>query len=669
MENLLDNLKQLLKKDERLISEDELLKNKIIELAIKLDKDLIKLLMSDKNMKDVFFVDIYGTLIFDKDKFIRFVSNKQFLPDSYTAFKNKIGLIDEKGEFISEKKDVVISWPYKDCVLEGGMTKEDQKKRDEIFWNEILAPDEISRLLDPKVFTNAKRIEAKGEHKLDKFKTDENGNIKDNLIIKGNNLLVLHSLKKRFTGKIKLIYIDPPYNTGNDEFKYNDAFNHSTWLTFMKNRLEVAKKMLIGNGMIFVSCDDNEQAYLKTLLDEIFKRENFVSCLVWKSNPRGRAMDKFFATTKEYILVYAKDITQINISMKVIEDTKKIEKYKYKDDISLYKKGYPLHNGTRDFHINNRPNLAYSIYYNPDTKDAVVKDEKMKDKKGLYYIDENYIDKELEKKGYIRIIPKVNNQTKRRRVWRWGTEKFLREYKTELLFVKEYSGYYIYQKDRLSRMGEKHEKYKDIIEGIRTDEGGLEIQELLGKKSFAFPKPLKLLKHLFSVVDTKKDSIIMDFFSGSGTTAQAVLELNKEDGGNRQFILCEQLDYVDTVTIPRVKKVIEKLGGCNFVYLELMKWNENFVEKIQKAKTKDEAKKLWETMKEKAFLSYKVDIKAFDENAKDFADLSLEDQKRFLLECLDKNHLYVNYSEIDDEEYGISEEDKKLNREFYGNSK
>jgi len=669
MENLLDNLKQLLKKDERLISEDELLKNKIIELAIKLDKDLIKLLMSDKNMKDVFFVDIYGTLIFDKDKFIRFVSNKQFLPDSYTAFKNKIGLIDEKGEFISEKKDVVISWPYKDCVLEGGMTKEDQKKRDEIFWNEILAPDEISRLLDPKVFTNAKRIEAKGEHKLDKFKTDENGNIKDNLIIKGNNLLVLHSLKKRFTGKIKLIYIDPPYNTGNDEFKYNDAFNHSTWLTFMKNRLEVAKKMLIGNGMIFVSCDDNEQAYLKALLDEIFKRENFVSCLVWKSNPRGRAMDKFFATTKEYILVYAKDITQINISMKVIEDTKKIEKYKYKDDISLYKKGYPLHNGTRDFHINNRPNLAYSIYYNPDTKDAVVKDEKMKDKKGLYYIDENYIDKELEKKGYIRIIPKVNNQTKRRRVWRWGTEKFLREYKTELLFVKEYSGYYIYQKDRLSRMGEKHEKYKDIIEGIRTDEGGLEIQELLGKKSFAFPKPLKLLKHLFSVVDTKKDSIIMDFFSGSGTTAQAVLELNKEDGGNRQFILCEQLDYVDTVTIPRVKKVIEKLGGCNFVYLELMKWNENFVEKIQKAKTKDEAKKLWETMKEKAFLSYKVDIKAFDENAKDFADLSLEDQKRFLLECLDKNHLYVNYSEIDDEEYGISEEDKKLNREFYGNSK
>ena len=134
MQNLLDSLKNLLQKDERLVSEGELLKNKVVELAIKLDKDLIKLLLSDEKMKEVFFVNVDGVLVFDKDKFIKFVSNKQFLPDSYTAFKNKIGLIDEQGEFISEKKEVVLSWPYKDCVLEGGITKEDQK-RDEIFWN------------------------------------------------------------------------------------------------------------------------------------------------------------------------------------------------------------------------------------------------------------------------------------------------------------------------------------------------------------------------------------------------------------------------------------------------------------------------------------------------------------------------------------------------------
>ncbi len=275
MESILDNLKNLLQKDERLVSEGELLKNKVIELAIKLDKDMIESLLSDEQMKAVFFKQIGKATIFDKDKFIKFISNKQFLPDSYTTFKNKIGLMEDD-EFIKEKKEVVLSWPYKDCILEGGMTKEEQK-RDEIFWNEILAPDEISRLLDPKVFTNAKRIDKSGEHKFDKFKTDENGDIKDNLIIKGNNLLAIHSLKKRFAGKVKLIYIDPPYNTGNDDFKYNDAFNHSTWLTFMKNRLEVAKYLLSDDGIIFLQINDNELVYLKILMDEIFDKTRDVN--------------------------------------------------------------------------------------------------------------------------------------------------------------------------------------------------------------------------------------------------------------------------------------------------------------------------------------------------------------------------------------------------------
>ncbi|PIU51450.1 DNA methylase, partial [Candidatus Desantisbacteria bacterium CG07_land_8_20_14_0_80_39_15] len=274
MKNLLDSLKNLIQRDERLISKGEILKNKVIELALKLDKDLIELLLVDKQMKEVFFTEIGNATIFDKDKFIKFISNKQFLPDSYTAFKNKIGLI-LGDEYLSEKKEVVLSWPYKDCVLEGGMTKEDQK-RDEIFWNEILAPDEISRLLDPKVFTNAKRIDKKGEHKLDEFRTDENGNIKDNLIIKGNNFLALHSLKKRFAGKVKLIYIDPPYNTGGslETFTYNNAFNHSTWITFMKNRLEVAREFLTDDGFIAIAIDHNELFYLGALADEIFDRDN-----------------------------------------------------------------------------------------------------------------------------------------------------------------------------------------------------------------------------------------------------------------------------------------------------------------------------------------------------------------------------------------------------------
>jgi len=269
--NLLDELKSLLMKDKRLITDDKLLKNKIIELALKLDKNLIGLLLKNKRVKKHFFTEVDKTLIFDKEKFMKFIDNKEFLPDSYTAFKNKIGLTTN-GKYITKSKEVVLSWPYKDCILEGGQEREDEK-REEIFHNEILAPDEIDRLLDPKVFTNFKRINSKGKHKV----TEINAN--DNLIIKGNNLLILNSLKKKFAGQVKLIYIDPPYNTGNDEFRYNDNFNHSTWLAFMKNRLEIAEKILRPDGLIFIQCDDVEHAYLKVLTDEIFGREKFVSSI------------------------------------------------------------------------------------------------------------------------------------------------------------------------------------------------------------------------------------------------------------------------------------------------------------------------------------------------------------------------------------------------------
>lgn len=242
MQNLLNELTELLANDDQLVVEGKLLKNKLIELALKMDTGLIKLLLKSDNIKKHFFTDVDGVLVFDKIKFQRFVSNKQFLPDSYTAFKNKIGLVNENGDYLSESREIVLAWPYKDCVLEGGQTKEDQK-RDEIFWNETLAPDEIDRLLAPKVFTGFMRYDKDGEHVLDGREKIDFAN--ENLIIKGNNLLALHSLYKKFAGKVKLIYIDPPYNTGSDSFKYNDNFNHSTWLTFMRNRLEIAKNCYV----------------------------------------------------------------------------------------------------------------------------------------------------------------------------------------------------------------------------------------------------------------------------------------------------------------------------------------------------------------------------------------------------------------------------------------
>jgi adenine-specific DNA-methyltransferase len=662
MQNLSNDLKNLLQKDERLVSEGELLKNKIIELALKLDRDLIKLLLSDEKMKEVFFIEVDGTLIFDKDKFIKFVSNKQFLPDSYTAFKNKIGLTDEKGEFISEKKEVVLSWPYKDCVLEGGMTKEDQK-RDEIFWNEILAPDEISRLFDPKVFTNAKRIDAEGEHKFDTFQTDENGNIKDNLIIKGNNLLALHSLKKRFAGKVKLIYIDPPYNTGNDSFKYNDSFNHSSWLTFMKNRLEVAKDLLKNDGIIFVQIDSEERDYLKILLDEVFKRENYLNnIVVRKKQAAGVGQDAFLLDTIEYILMYAKSKTEFikykqkqylefELDDKLMDDygqyVKNLSKRVFVktitdargEEVKIYK--YPSieigkvndNEKNKNFYLKNFNN--FFVTYGPQSS-LMKKVIKNLDDDGFYEIE--YVPIRGSKAGEKVIVNFYKN-----RIVQWLKD---------IAYIKD---------TRIIKKQVAEVLWTDISWDVVGPEGGVELKS--GKK------PEELLKRIIEIT-TQKGDIVLDFFMGTGTTCAVAHKMG------RQYIGAEQLDYGKNSAVVRLKNVINGdqtgiskevgwKGGGNFVYLELMKWNENFVEKIQKAKTKEELKKLWGTIKEKAFLSYKVDIKTIDAHAKEFADLSVEDQKRFLLECLDKNHLYVNYSEIDDEEYGVSEEDKKINREFY----
>ena len=281
----------LLKTDANLVDEDgELVKAAIIDRAWKIDHDLVRLLLGDADIKAKFFDEIEGHWIFNINTFIEYISDKNFLADSYTRFRNRIGLnIDDK--FLRERGEVSLVWPYKDCVLEGGQTKEEEK-REEIFFNEILAQDEINRLFDPKVLTHWKRYTVDGEEDVMGLRRDERGTIRENLIIKGNNLLALHTLKKEFQGKVKLIYIDPPYNTGSDSFGYNDHFNHSSWLTFMRNRLEVAKELLRDDGVMLIQCDDNEQAYVKVLMDEVLKRENFIAIIVWQKNMVHLTMPK-----------------------------------------------------------------------------------------------------------------------------------------------------------------------------------------------------------------------------------------------------------------------------------------------------------------------------------------------------------------------------------------
>lgn len=200
MKNIYDIVLEVLSKSEKYLSEDkQILKAKVYTDVMLMDKNLLSLLLSDDRIKEEFFTEVKDTLIFDKQKFAWLIESKEFLPDSYTRYSNKIGLTSN-GNFISQKNDVVLDFPYKDCYLQGGQDKEDQK-RDEIFYHETIASDEVSRMLEPKVFTNAKRYTKDGIEENIEFKDD------DNLIIKGNNLIALSSLLKRYEGKVKLIYI------------------------------------------------------------------------------------------------------------------------------------------------------------------------------------------------------------------------------------------------------------------------------------------------------------------------------------------------------------------------------------------------------------------------------------------------------------------------------
>lgn len=616
---LLEELKSLLRRDSRLVSGDDLLKNKIVELALKLDRDLIELLLSQEKVKEHFFTEIGKVLVLDKEKFVKFVDNKEFLPDSYTSFKNKIGLYTDRA-YISNSEELVLVWPYKDCVLEGGQEEEDQK-RNEIFYNEILAPNEIDILLDPKVFTAFKRIDSEGEHELMEL------NLTDNLIIKGNNLLTLKSLEKRFSRIIKLVYIDPLYNRKADTF-YNDSFKHSTWLTFMKNRLEVAKSLLSDDGSIFISIDDEEQAYLKVLCDEVFGRENFIASMPWKGRG-GRQDAEFVADIHEFVLFYARDRNRF-IAGEMRKEEERFPKFDASKNMN-YKTQLARKWGSNSKR-EDRPKLFYAIR-GPDGTDVYPK------------------------------LPDGEDGC-----WRWSKDRMKREIEEgNIEFIKENGDWIPYQKIYEPREGEQRtKKFTTWLDDVGTTaDGTKELIKLFGKKVFKYPKPPSLIKRLLEIGNIKDGDYVLDFFAGSGTTAQAVLEYNEEEQINVHFILCEQLGYVDTVTIPRVKRVIENIGAGSFIYCELKKLNEKFAQQIEKTQDSKALLELWNTMKTQAFLSYRVDPTLFDDNIEEFKKLPVEEQKNILMECLEKNNLYVNYSEIKDSKYSINEKDIEFNNKFY----
>ena len=566
----LDELKKVLVSDDRFVGEaNQIIKTKVSDAARANDEKLLRALLNNDLLKETFFTRVDDIYVFDKNKFVWVLESKEFLPDSFTMYKNKIGLVDSNNNLISQKQDVSLVWPYKDCVLEGGQTKEDQK-RDEIFYNENLAPDQVNRLLAPKVLGNAKRYTKDGIEENIEFKED------DNLIIKGNNLLALSSLLERYEGKIKLIYIDPPYNTGSDSFNYNDNFNHSSWLTFMKNRMEFAIKFLSEDGVIVVQCDDNEQAYLKVLMDEIFNEENFVNTIVVKSStPSGLKTahkEKTIIKQKDYIHVYKKG------------------ELKIKPQYTLKKKYDTHYSGYLDIE-----NKSVDRLLNIMRREGVLTDEETLD--DINFENKNHMQFLINNQNYIyQTAPEMPSDIK----------KISREKKDILIeYGSENDIQYAYNGRRLTFLkntfntvfigGRQLSMPSNLLCDFWEDIDFQNTQNQGGSISFAAGKKPEQLLYRFIDMFTGEGELVLDFFMGSATTQAVAMKMN------RRFIGVEQMDYINTVSVPRLEKVIEGeqggisksvnwQGGGSFVYCELLEDNESLVNELEKAENTEQVK-------------------------------------------------------------------------------
>ncbi len=682
-------------------NQGDLMLNKIHDLVDKTDENLIGLLLENQELREKFFSSLTPkggkTIFVFKTNDFKFFLDENKIDNSYTQYENRIGLT-AGGKFLQDSSDVVLDFPYKDCILEGGQSTEEgtdtyfeydandnhyqekQAKRKEIFFNTILAKDEIDRLLEPKAFANIKRYTTNGEETITSFNRDENGIIKDNLIIKGNNLLALNSLKSEFAGKVKLIYIDPPYNTGNDSFAYNDNFNHSTWLTFMRNRLMIAKELLREDGAIFIQCDDNEQAYLKVLCDGIFKRENFVKT--------------------------------IHVQMSIVQG----EKVKAAKEGRIVKNGEYIHiycnNGSNKIGIEPLYELSsydthYSIYIDDDNIESSLTEFCLKNEsiKNLLMLSNIIIDKGTKTSISIKDIARAYEELAKFRdfihsissnIVRTHTMIEIENIDIDSLKAGKIYEYnhkngrkYFYGLDGNNKIVQKlllYDKLKQCDDyygtiGLSTLRGdwwsGFHIDlGNINKESNVHldngQKPERLLENIIKLT-TKKSDLVMDFHLGSGTTAAVAHKMN------RQYVVLEQIDNQIDLSIKRLQNVIQGdnnniskkhnwQGGGSFVYLELAKNNQNAIEYIQSCESYEALVAFFDEMCSKYFLHYNVKVKEFKEiicKEENFKKLTLNQQKIMFAKMLDMNQLYVNVSDMKDSRFGLSENDIAITKDFY----
>ncbi|MGP9055420.1 DNA methyltransferase [Lactiplantibacillus plantarum] len=635
-------------------------RNKVIEDLDAYTPMLMKALLANQLIHDTYtesiVIDDKSVELFKLNQFIEMFTYKEYWQDSYTKFENKIGLT-AGGKFIDETADVVLDFPCKDTVLKAGMTKEDQKDADEPFLHETIAKAEIDQLLEPKIFVNATKYD---QENLNGVSTDNFDD--DNLIIKGNNLIALHSLKEKYAGAVKLIYLDPPYNTGSDSFAYNDRFNHSSWLTFMRNRLIIAKKLLSKDGVIAVQTDYHENSYLRVMLDELFGRDKFISEIAVKmstaSGPKMANISSNIPKLKDSIIIYKKESMVINK-----------QPYKLKES---WDKEYSkiLMNFTNE----DRKILDRGI----KEKDLEVTRKTIESCR-LSTLSKEFPDKKNDKKwlheNAWRIVADKQNTgldnllSKSTKFWNGDVSAVSAKqgeitlFRTDKEFGKDTRVEIVFADNNLT------EHVGDLWTDISTSGG---FSEEGGVKFPTAKKPEKLLKRLIEMF-SKEGDIVLDFFAGSATTLAASLKLN------RKFVGIEQMDYIDQISIKRLQNVISGettgiskdvnwQGGGSFVYAELMEKNQGYLKDVQHAETTKQLENVVNRMiAGGADFDFRVDVEKVMQDP-EYQAMSLANKKQLMVKVIDKNQLYYAYSDMEDRDVQelMSESDIAFNKSFYG---
>lgn len=653
--NNYNRLCDVLKTNSTLITEDgKLLKNKIQELARKMDASLLSTLLSDAFTEKMFFVDVNGTKIFDANKFAYIVESQSFLPDSYTRFKQNIMLTDGFHS-IRKSGDVVLEFPNKDCVLEFDSTNTDTA-RDEIFLNETLMKKEIDTLLEHKTFSNTTRYTVNGAEPATEV------SMNDNIIIKGNNLLTLHTLYPKYKNQIKLMYWDILYNTQSDQVPYNDSFKHSSWLVMMKNRLEIAQKLLKDDGVICLQCDDNEQAYLTVLCDEIFGRENHLNTIVIEMASTGGLKrtfkDKRFLKTKEYILIYTKS-GFANISPLYDEEGTLDKHYSiyFKDNEFI-----PLSKKIQEVFPNRKVSALDYLAY-PDIKKWLIDNAEYVWRVNGHPIinwanDQSNIITVLYENDDL-IIERIEDKTKNKSIIA-KVDKSRKSVLTDMFNLSQKVQKINDNKTIAILRGDLWKGFHKPMGNV-TKEGDVKLAN--GKKTEY------LIADIISVF-TQENDIVLDAYLGSGTTTAVAHKMG------RRYIGIEQLDSHSKMTLKRMQKVINGdqtgiskavnwTGGGSFVYFELAKNSQNIIDKIVSSNNKEELQIIYDELKMSPFVLYTVDILKMEKEKDAFVKLTIDEQKKFLISIIDKNTLYINYSDINNNTNSLTEQDKLFTKNFY----